>query len=256
MTNFSGEIRQGRFKWLSPERAVLVLPMLAGFGLAFLILPAGVWPTVERVNRQQEVVDQLQTKTMAVPQLRQQLAELAMRQRLREQQLDRLLGLVAGTSELNTFLSELNDLANANRVAITTTEPGEVERFIPQIPASENAPPPAAGGEDPSAPSSDAMLNKGLEKRSAGLTVQGGFLQVYGFLRALERLQVLVIISEMDIQAEAQRQGEDDAVDSPEIKMTLKLTAYGRQVDWGLPEDQAKRMNMSKSALVQSLYSS
>ena len=124
--------------------------------------------------------------------MRQQLALLSARQRLREQQLDRLLALVAGTSELNTFLSELEDLATANGVVITTTEPGDVQQFIPQS-STASAAPPSSG---------DALLNKGLEKRSARLNVQGGFLQVYGFLRALERLQVFVIISELNINAQ------------------------------------------------------
>ena len=231
MTNLSGEIRQVRFKWLSPERAVLVLPVLAGLAAAVLLLPAGVWPISQRVSNQQEEVDLLRAKSIAVPQLRQQLAELSARQRLREQQLDRLLALVAGTSELNTFLAGLNDLGYANGVVITTTEPGDVERFIPQSSPADDAPPPAAGGGASSAPSGDALLMKGLEKRSAGLTVQGGFLQVYGFLRAIEQLQVFVIISEMDIQSEAQSRGENDEVVVPEIIMSLKLTAYGRQTD-------------------------
>ena len=114
---------------------------------------------------------------------------------------------------------------------ITTTEPGDVERFNPQSSPGDDAPPPAAGGDDGSAPSDDALLMKGLEKRSAGLTVQGGFLQVYGFLRALEQLQVFVIISEMDIQSEAQSLGENDEVVVPQISMSLKLTAYGRQTN-------------------------
>ena len=221
MTNFSNESRQGLLQWLTPERAVQVLPLLAGVVVSGLILPAGVWPLSERVNNQQAEVDVLRTKSIAVPQMRQQLVLLLARQRLREQQLDRLLALVAGTSELNTFLSELDDLANANGVVITTTEPGDVQRFIPQSSPAGAAPP----------PSGDALLNKGLEKRSARLNVQGGFLQVYGFLRALERLQVFVIISEMNIKAQAQAQKQNDEVASPQIRMSLTLTAYGRQTD-------------------------
>ena len=221
MTNFSNESRQGLLQWLTPERAVQVLPLLAGIAVAGLILPAGVWPLSERVNNRQAEVDVLRTKSLAVPQMRQQLALLSARQRLREQQLDRLLALVAGTSELNTFLSELEDLATANGVVITTTEPGDVQRFIPQSSTAGAAPP----------PSGDALLNKGLEKRSARLNVQGGFLQVYGFLRALERLQVFVIISEMNIKVQAQAQKQDDDVISPQIRMSLTSTAYGRQTD-------------------------
>ena len=231
MTNLSGELRQGRFKWLTPENAVVVLPVLAGLVMAALIAPSGIWPLSERVTNKKEEVELLRSKSIAVPQLRQQLAELSARQRLREQQLDRLLALVAGTSELNTFLSELNDLAYATGVVITTTEPGDVQRFIAQAsPAgTTDSAPPAAGGEAGSAPSGDALLNKGLEKRSAGLTIQGGFLPVYEFLRALEKLQVFVIVSEMDIQSEAQSRTENNEVASPKIRMSLELTAYGRQ---------------------------
>lgn len=231
MTNLSGELRQGRFKWLTPENAVVVLPVLAGLVMAALIAPSGIWPLSERVTNKKEEVELLRSKSIAVPQLRQQLAELSARQRLREQQLDRLLALVAGTSELNTFLSELNDLAYATGVVITTTEPGDVQRFIAQASpvGTTDSAPPAAGGEAGSAPSGDALLNKGLEKRSAGLTVQGGFLPVYEFLRALEKLQVFVIVSEMDIQSEAQSRTENNEVASPKIRMSLELTAYGRQ---------------------------
>ena len=231
MTNLSGELRQGRFKWLTPENAVVVLPVLAGLVMAALIAPSGIWPLSERVNNKKEEVELLRSKSIAVPQLRQQLAELSAQQRLREQQLDRLLALVAGTSQLNTFLAELNDLAYATGVVITTTEPGDVQRFIPQTSPTGTADgaPPAAGGEDRSAPASDALLMKGLEKRSAGLTVQGGFLSVHEFLRALEKLQVFVIVSEMDIQSEAQSRTENNEVASPKIRMSLELTAYGRQ---------------------------
>ena len=164
-----------------------------------------------------------------LPLLEQEFSELKLKQAQREQQLDRLLALVAGTSELNTLLAELNDLGNTYKVAITTTEPGEVQRFsAPVAPAGQDAPP-AAGGGQPAKESGDALLNKGLEKRSAGLTVQGVFPQVLAFLQALERLQVFVVISEMDVKAVASGGQAMAKGAAPEVTMTLKLTAYGRQ---------------------------
>lgn len=229
MTNFSGVGRTGIWTWLSPERAVLVVPVLAGLGLSVLVFSAGITPLKLRVDEQQTVVDDLSYKSEMLPLLEQELSELRLKQAQREQQLDRLLALVAGTSQLNTFLAELNNLANAHGVAITTTEPGAVERFTaPAAPTGQVAPPAAGGGES-KASSSDALLNKGLEKRSAGLTVKGPFPQVLAFLQALERLQVFVIISEMDVKADAQPTKEEGKASVPEVTMTLKLTAYGRQ---------------------------
>ena len=113
MTNFSGIGRQGLWSWLTPERAVLVMPVLAGLGLSMALLSVGITPLTMRVREQSEVVEQLTTKAEFVPVLRQQLAVLKREQEERDQQLDRLLDLVAGTSELQTFLAELNDMGRS-----------------------------------------------------------------------------------------------------------------------------------------------
>ena len=185
MTNFSGIGRQGLWSWLTPERAVLVVPVLAGLGLSVVIFSAGVTPLSLRVKDQQEVVEQLTYKSEVLPLLQQQLSELKQKQLLRDQQLDRLLSLVAGTSALNTFLAQLDELGQLHQVSITTTEPGPVERFRAPASVADAQTPPAAGGRQASTASGDALLNRGLEKRSAGLSVRGPFEQVLAFFSPL-----------------------------------------------------------------------
>ena len=225
MTNFSGIDRQGLWSWLTPERAVLVIPVLAGLGVSMALLSVGITPLTIRVREQSEVVEQLTSKAEFVPVLRQQLASLKQEQEERDKQLDRLLDLVAGTSELQTFLAELNDLGRLHNVAITATKPGAVKRFQPPLPAQ--VAPPAAGGSDSREVSGDPLLNRSLEKRSAALTVTGSFQQVLAFLQSLERLEVFVVITEMNVQRQRQQSQVD--VDSFEVVMDLTLSAYGRQ---------------------------
>ena len=229
MTNFSGIGRQGLWSWLTPERAVLVIPVLAGLGVSMALLSIGITPLTIRVRAQSEVVEQLTSKAELEPVLRQQLAALKREQEKRDQQLDRLLDLVAGTSELQTFLAELNDMGRLHNVVITTTKPGAVERFQPpQIQAPNQLASPAAGGGDSRATvNGDPLLNRTLEKRSAALTVAGSFQQVLAFLQSLERLEVFVLISEMNIKSQSQQSPDD--VDRFEVAMDLTLSAYGRQ---------------------------
>ena len=230
MTNFSGIGRQGLWSWLTPERAVLVMPVLAGLGVSMALLSVGITPLTIRVREQSEVVEQLTSKAEFVPVLRQQLAALKREQEDRDQQLDRLLDLVAGTSELQTLLAELNDMGRLHNVAINSTKPGEVKRFQPPSPvqARRQLAPPAARGRDSRAVvSRDPLLNRSLEKRSAALTVTGSFQQVLAFLQSLERLEVFVVISEMNVQRQSQ-QSQDD-VDRFEVAMDFTLSAYGRQ---------------------------
>ena len=72
MTNFSGIGRQGLWSWLTPERAVLVVPVLAGLGLSMAVLSVGVTPLTMRVREQSEVVEQLTVKAEFLPVLQQQ----------------------------------------------------------------------------------------------------------------------------------------------------------------------------------------
>ena len=213
MTNFSSVGRSGFWTWLTPERAVLVAPILAGLGLSVVMMSAGVTPLLLRVKEQKEVVEQLTYKSEALPLLQQQLSDLKQKQLLRDQQLDRLLSLVAGTSELNTFLAELDELGQFHQVSITRTEPGPVERFQ----ASQ------------SAISGDALLNRGLEKRSAALSVKGPFEQVLAFLQSLERLEVFVIISDLDVISQTRSGAIEGERSLQDVVMTFNLAAYGRQ---------------------------
>ena len=224
MTNFSGLGRQGVWSWLTPERAVLVVPVLAGLGLSMALLSVGITPLTIRVRAQNDVVEQLTAKAEFVPVLRQQLAAVKREKVERDQQLDRLLELVAGTSELQTFLAGLNDMSRVHNVSITTTQPGAVERFKAPTPAQGQEAPPEAGGGGSRAVGGDPLLNRGLEKRSAALTVKGPFQQVLAFLQSLEHLEVFVVISEMNVQRKVQQ-----TEDRVEVEMELTLSAYGRQ---------------------------
>ena len=71
MTNFSGIGRQGLWSWLTPERAVLVVPV-AGLGLSLVMISVGITPLTMRVREQSAVVDRLMSKAEFVPMLRQQ----------------------------------------------------------------------------------------------------------------------------------------------------------------------------------------
>ena len=132
-------------------------------------------------------------------------------------QQQRLLGLIAGTSELDTFLAELNDLADEHQVVVFSTEPGAVERApVPIAPTDA----PVAGAADLVV--GDPLLMQGLEKRSARIQVEGPFVQVLDFLRSLEKLEVFVVTEDLSVMGAAS--AEDEAM---KVRLGLTLLAYG-----------------------------
>ena len=215
MTNFQADRKRPTAAWLTPERAVVVVPMLAGLALAVTLASAVITPQMVQLRERREVVDVLEQKNEALPGLVKDLNQRRLDQSEVMAQQQRLLALIAGTAELETFLAELNDLANRHQVVLTTTKPGAVER----------ASVPAASSYAPAAEDSvvgDPLLRQGLEKRSAQIAVEAPFVQVLAFLQALEKLEVFVVADDLTVLAAPT--SEDQAM---KVRLSLTLLAYG-----------------------------
>ena len=75
MTNFQADRKPTTAAWLSPERAVFVVPILAGLALAATLASAVITPQMVRLGERREVVDLLNQKSEALPGLLQTLAQ-------------------------------------------------------------------------------------------------------------------------------------------------------------------------------------
>lgn len=218
MTNFQAEIKRPIAAWLTPERAVVVVPILAGLASAAALVTAVITPQMVQLRERRSVVGVMEQKSDDLPGLAQTLAERRLEQAELMAQQRRLLALIAGTAELETLLAQLNDLANKHQVLVSSTVPGKVERAPQPLPSSgaPSASKKKMGGGDP-------LLMQGLEKRSARIQVQGAFVQVLAFLRSLESLEVFVITD--DLSVVASRSSSDD--EATTVRLGLNLLAYG-----------------------------
>ena len=226
MTNFQSDKSAKSLNWLSPERALFFLPLLASVGIAVAVILLALLPMWRLMQERQEVVDDLLIKTAALPELQKDLVE---QQRVRSElqaQETRLLNVISGTKDLDTLLGELNQMAIRRQVVVATTEPGEIETWIPALDEQE-----ASGSDTPGlsadqSAASDALLQEGLEKRMASLAIRGEFRQVLAFLQDLESLEVFVITSGLNIEAKTSSSSGDAQLLDTELE--LQLTAYGR----------------------------
>ena len=215
MTNFQAETNRSNSAWLTPERAVVVVPILAGLAIAATLASAVIAPQIVQLRERRAVVDVLEQKSNSLPGLEQALAQRRLEQAEVMAQQQRLLALIAGTAALETFLAQLNDLADKHQVVVSSTEPGAVEQAPVPVATTD-----AAAAEDPAV--GDPLLMQGLEKRSARIQVEGPFVQVLDFLRSLENLQVFVITDDLSVVAAPS--SKDEAM---RVRLGLTLLAYG-----------------------------
>ena len=75
MTNFQTQTNRPNAAWLTPERAVVVLPILAGLALAATLASVVITPQLVQLRERRLVVDVLEQKSNALPGLVEALAQ-------------------------------------------------------------------------------------------------------------------------------------------------------------------------------------
>ena len=182
--------------WFSPERILLVLPIVLGVGVGTLLVMAGVVPVVVQLQQVREEMELMELKQIGLPALRDRLRTLEAELLEHQDQQTRLVALVAGPNQLKTLLATLNNLTDAAGVQVTAVEAKPVVRYV------QPTPPPEPDGEStalPTSPPTDPLLRPGLERRSVVVGLRGPFPALLAFLRELEALEVITITNELTL---------------------------------------------------------
>jgi len=210
MTNF--QPRPSLPLGLTSERLLLLAPALAGGLLSVVLLAALVVPLLRGVLQRQDQLGQLQQQADELPQNLRLSARARLDLEKAERQQQRLLQLVAGTGQLDTLLAQLGAEATRAGVDLDSYEP-QAAAPVPAAAATApvgnaapapGAPPPPPPGAKPGTPPvpPDPLLVPGLQKRSQLLVASGRFPQLLTFLRRLEQLAPLGVVSDLNLKHE------------------------------------------------------
>jgi len=205
--------------WFSPERILLVLPIVFGVGVGTLLVMVGVVPVVVQLQQVREEVELMELKKIGLPALRDQLNTLQRDLEAKQEQQTRLVAVVAGSNQLKTFLATLNELTDLMGVQIQAVETKPVVRYVAPSPSPQSDQVQTAVASTPPLPT-DPLLRPGLERRSVVISMQGPFIALLGFLRELEALEVITITDELTLLNGGQAEEA--------TQLTLAVSAYGR----------------------------
>jgi len=212
MTNFQPQIPPPL--GLSSERLLWLLPALGGLLLSVGLALAWLWPLSQSLQGLERQRQERQRQRDQWPVALQRQAQARIDLERANQQQQQLLQLVAGTKQLDTLLAQLAVEAAGAGVALDSVEPQAAEgsaAAVPETKATKGLP-----------PATDPLLVPGLEKRSQLVIASGRFPELLGFLRRLESLSPLAVVSDLNLKhVDSPKQGEP-------ARTTLKfsLTAY------------------------------
>jgi type IV pilus assembly protein PilO len=208
--------------FLTRERILWGVPALLGGLLALGTLALLVWPSWQKLQNDQAQLDQLNSLSDQIPQLRLKLEESQVGYGTSQRLQASLLSLIAGSGDISTFMAQIGAEASRSGVLLDSFEPNQV---APGAQPGASPAPPAA----PPAPA-DPLLAPGLQKTDLLITANGSAPNLLTFLRRLEALSLLVVQSDLSLKQQA---GVATAGSSPvatsSATLKLKLTLYSKQ---------------------------
>lgn len=224
MTNFQPEQKATGLALVTPERALLLLPVLAGVLLAAVIAGLALVPLAGKLQELDKLEKERITKRDALAEVVRAQGRLFQQQARSKGQKMKLLQLVAGDRSLATLLSQLSVEAAKAGVNLESYEPQTST-------AAPVASTPAVPG-DPATPaaSGDPLLGEGVKKEQKLMVVKGSYQGLLMFLRQLEWVTPLLVISDLSLEA-GQVQTEtkqNQAAEKAETTLKFTLTAYSR----------------------------
>ena len=228
MTNLQAELPSSAF--LTRERLLFGGPLVLGGLLTLAVLGIGVLPLFQQVGRDQQKVDELNQQKATLPLLRNQLLTQQTNEAEALSLRAKLLTLIAGSGEINTFLAQLSAEGLRTGVQLDAYEPA-----VEVAPAAAPPPTPGAPGAAP-AISQDPLLVEGMKKTSVLLGARGSYTQLLAFLRRLESLGLLVVQSDLGLTLEEATAQVTATAGSktlpvqpiPRSILKLKVTLYSR----------------------------
>jgi len=225
MTNFQQDNAQNRFAWLTPERALVVLPAAVGVTFALILAGALVVRFQSNINQLTALEQERLRKRDDLSFVKVQQRKLKQTYRQAQEQTQLLQQLVTGNQSIETLLSQLNLEASASNVVLESYEPQRT-----QVAASGRT------NSKTDAPPADPLVTDGVIKEKRLIVVKGPYVGLLEFLRRLERITPLLVISDLSVQADA----ADQPVPQATSTMRLTLTAYTKEQPKAKPDPDAK----------------
>lgn len=211
------------------QRLLFLLP--AGFGALFSAVIAGfvLWPQWQQVQLGKNRAAELRGLEAQLPLMAGQLkGEQEGVQKAKRQQAV-VLQLIAGSGGLVTFLAQLDRLAASSGVKLSLYEPLVTQAVAADAKAkSKQAPTTEAKDKDLPATTADPLLAPGLAKQEMLVSATGRYPALLSFMRQLEKLNVLVVQSNLTLALE---ESKDKANAPAVIPVVLKMSVatYSRK---------------------------
>lgn len=205
--------------FITPEKAAIILPTIISTLISVIIISAFVIPKFINSNKVNNEYKEFLRKKNELPTLKAQYEEINKKLENLNKEKDRIINLVSGTTNLETFLTRFGLIGNDNEIKFISIKPTSSVRYID----SQNS-----GLQEELNINVDPLLVETIKKYVVEVNFQSNYKNLLSFLRNLEFQENVILFSDLSIAA----LDEDNVIDETKeiglLDVSFVMTIYGR----------------------------
>ena len=215
MVNFSPK----RNNLITPERAAILLPSIISSLIAFILFTTFSIPKYVSSNMVKNELKQFKIKVSKLPDLQKQSRIISEKLVKLNSQKSKIIELISGTTNLETFISRLGYIGNKNNIEFNSIKPISSIKFV----EAENS-----QIQDELNINPDELLVEGVKKYNLDLDLNAKYLDLLSFLKELELQENIILFEDFTlekIETNEEIKSQDEIKD---LKVNLKIVVYGK----------------------------
>ena len=208
-----------RKKFITPERAAVILPTIVSAFIAFIIFSAFAVPKYVSSNRVNNELKEYKRKVNELPDLKLQSQIITQNLEKLNNEKQRIINLISGTSNLDTFIKRLGLIGEKNNISFKSIKPISSLKFV----GSNNTDIQNELNINP-----DPLLVEGVKKYSIDVKFDSQYKDLLSFFRELEFQENIILFSDINIELKEENDKSRSKIKSSYLDVSLKMIVYGK----------------------------
>ena len=215
MTNSSKQ----KNSFITPEKAAIILPTIISSIIAFILLVAFSIPKYVSSNKVNNELKEFKRKASELPNLKIQSKQISEKLVKLNVKKEKIIKLISGTSNLETFISRLGLLGKKNNVRFESIRPISSIKFV----QSQNN---SIQNELNIKP--DKFLVEGVKKYTIDLNLKATYKDLLSFLKELELQENIILFEDINLELIEDSDFKNPKEKTNDLNASLKIIVYGK----------------------------
>ncbi len=203
---------------LTPEKAATFLPIFISSFISIFIIIFYAYPQYTKSNKVNLELNELIKKKDDLENLRSQYKKINQKFLKLNKEKERLIELISGSSNLETLLSKLGELAKKNNIKFISIIPKDIIPFVEKnLQQNQNA--------QQINSNIDPLLVEGTKKYLIEFSFKTDFVNLLSFIRELEFQESVILLDNINVNFVNENNTKNKLAP---LQVKLIMTTYGK----------------------------